>query len=190
MKLLKQVIGFGLLLSAFVLIFWNRFFEPIPSIVPVQDQVTFPTDTAESTLTPLQTVPLTEEAPPTNTATPAPVQGYVFDQGVDLSSGKPIALILSLPSGFFLPSTWASAVSYRAEDPLDIFEPDKGIVYSYLDQGIPVTWAHSGSSTVNQRLFAYNLDIYLHKGMEGITKSLPEAPWRYFAKTSPARQGC
>ncbi len=108
----------------------------------------------------------TETLLPTATPMPILVQNYALGK-VDLASGKSIAMTINLPDGSLLLSNWAKAVAYNGNDPKSIFQPTNGVVYSYEDGGVPVTWAHSGMLTASQRLFATNLDLYLRKGLGG-----------------------
>jgi len=127
---------------------------------------------------PTETLVFTKTPEPISTVTPTPtplVKNYVLLGSVDLASGLPAALMIDLGNGVILPSNWAGAVAFSEGDDEDIFLPANGIIYSYEDEGLPVTWAHSGVTKLGQRFFASNLEIYLRKSSDGSVLSLLEA---------------
>jgi len=118
-------------------------------------------------------VPILPTIVPTPTSTPSPVENYVLN-GVDLSSGNPLALTIDLPNGSQLQTNWAGTVPYSgADDPAKVFSPKMGVIYSYLGD-VTTTWAHSGSSKTGQLFFASNLDLYLRTVNLGKVISMPE----------------
>ena len=120
------------------------------------------------------TLPPTDQPQPTQTTVPPLVADYVLG-GVDLGSGKPVSLEINLPEGGILPSSWASTLAFHNGDPADIFDPNRGVIYSYQDEGLTVTWAHSGASDTGKPLFADNLDRYMRKTNDERTMSLSMA---------------
>lgn len=127
-----------------------------------------PTRLITETTTPIPKVTATPTAAllvPTPTIIP-PVSGYVLDQEIDLSSGRPVALTIRLSDGSLLSSNWAGTVSYQeTDDQGTVFEPENGVIYSYLGD-VTTTWAHSGTTWSGQRFFASNLELYLRKDEE------------------------
>jgi hypothetical protein len=177
MRKLIQGLGLFIIALALLLVIWGASGgdEALPAIVDLP---------AESSLSPLAPPPPTVEylAPPqveivqpTATAVSPLVLDYVLNESVDLASGKPVILLLNLPGGGLLPGNWSNAVAYQATDASDIFAPDNGIIYSYKDEGLMVTWAHTGMTSSGQQLFSSNLDLFLRKGAEGIRMSLSSA---------------
>ncbi len=102
---------------------------------------------------------------PTLTATPLPlpVNYYILNEEIDLSSGRSTAMMIQLPQGGNILSTWADAIAYQSgDDDLTIspFDLNAGTIYTMLGDTAVVV-AHSGQRKKNWDLFASSIDRYL-----------------------------
>ncbi len=124
----------------------------------------------EALITPISTATIETEAPtqssviiPTATPDLTTVRGFWLDEKIDLSSGKSTAMVIQLPQGGNLASTWADAIAYQFGDDelaIDPFDPNAGTIYTILgDTAIVV--AHSGQRNHNWDFFASGIDRYL-----------------------------
>lgn len=107
----------------------------------------------------------------------SPIKGYVVSDLVDFSSGVPIQMVLWLPNGKGIPSSWAAPFSHsNIEHSKDFFDPSNGTTYIYqtsdFDQGfgnVSVLLAHS-SSVGGVNLFAANLEYFLRIKEVGVSQ--------------------
>jgi len=104
------------------------------------------------------------------------VDNYVLDSKVDLSSGVPIQMVVNLPNGKQLPSSWASPYSNTTAPSQDFFDPHKGTTYIYntsdFEEGygsVLVLLGHS-ASIGGKDLFAANLEYFLRIKEIGVSQ--------------------
>ena len=171
------ILSVGLLVSLFG--WWSRERGDRAEVfLPTEETKVRIEITPTATIIPSEMVVQPTETPfPTTIPEPTPTpqtQGYVLAEKIDLASGKPVSLSIDLGEKGWLMSNWASAVAYTDGDS-DVFAPWRGTIYSYLDDELPVTWAHSGVSLDGQEYFATNLERYLRKGDGDTTLTLEEA---------------
>lgn len=104
------------------------------------------------------------------------VDNYVLDSKVDLSSGVPIQMVVNLPNGKQLPSSWASPYSYETAPDDNFFDPHFGNTYIYkasdFEDGygrVPILLGHS-ASIGGKDLFAANLEYFLRIKEIGVSQ--------------------
>ena len=180
---------FFVLLFLFGLVFttnevYKYYFIPQGVPVLIENIVTFtPTPTTQSTLAPESqaSVPAPVGADSVVPIEDLPINGYTVNDMVDFSSGVPIQMVLWLPNGKGIPSSWAAPYSHiNADHSEDFFDPANGTTYIYqtsdFDQGfgnVPVLLAHS-SSVGGVNLFAANLEYFLRIKEVGVSQYTTE----------------
>ncbi len=134
--------------------------SPVATVSPV-----FTATSPAITESVLSTVVQTETSVivPTQVPVSPLVNYYILDKKIDLSSGRSTAMMIQLPQGGNVLSTWAGAIAYQSGDDdmaISPFDPKAGTIYTILGDTAVVV-AHSGRRKNNWDLFASSLDRYL-----------------------------
>ncbi len=148
----------------------------IPPVLPTPTTITV-TETSEPvtnvavlpTLVPTEAVEIVSQ--------PVSVFNGYQANGVDLDSGKPIAIIITTSSGEKIVTTWAQA-NGPAMDPggVKFQDPHSGTVFTIkAEDGTPVMFVHSGQVWHKWVLFGSTLDWYARHDSQGNEIRLSDA---------------